>query len=115
MQRLLGREAKPKVSKWLSADEAKPFFEASGVDMENIGFPYIKDRHSEGLMAYWTDFSGVSISLVKRDGRPQSVISGNYEARARASYPLNGVWQPGSVIRYSFVIDDNKLTLREKK
>ncbi|MBS3072545.1 hypothetical protein J4477_01790 [Candidatus Pacearchaeota archaeon] len=98
--------------RYLTADEAKPFFQANGVDIESVGFPDISSRHSHPLMSYWVTFQNINASPVFVNDRLKTVISGIYSTQAKCSYQdKSGSWHPGDESYYTFKIDDGSLEI----
>lgn len=114
IQRLLGREAKPKPKEWFDAYRVKPFFKANGVDIETIGFPKIATGLEVTSKDYCAFFSNVSATPTRVDNTHslRTVISGDYHIMP-AAIPSDreGKWPAES---YSFTIEDNKLTLQRR-
>jgi hypothetical protein len=108
----LKRKDKPKVSTFIGADNAKSFFEANGIDMENIGFPKMETRKYIPTEGYSVWFRDVKASLVEIDGNVSTIIKGRYETQARAAYQdENRDWKPGEISYYPFKIQNGELKI----
>jgi len=115
LRNLLRKEKKPLIERVFSADEIKPFFQANGIDIETIGFPNMKDRNLDPINAYWINFENIKVTPIKIDDVIKIVITGKYRTRARTSYQdSGGGWHPGTPSRYSFRIEEDNLSLKEK-
>jgi hypothetical protein len=114
LRRLLGNFEEPEGEREFTADQIKPFFEANGINIETIGFPLIKTRNLCPTESYWITFSDVQVTPLRVGKEIQIQITGNYRARARASYKhKDGHWRPGVPCEYKFQIEDGKLNIRE--
>lgn len=115
IQKLLGKERKPHVRTLLSAEEIEPFFQAHGIDINIIGFPFMEYKDEAPTEAYWMNFRDVILTPVKVNDVVKTIITGKYETQAMASYrDSSGDWHPGTHSRYSFRIEDGDLSLKEK-
>ena len=111
IQRILGKERKPRVEKTLNYEEIGPFFQAHGIDIDAIGFPDMQYRKSAPTEAYWIHFTDVMSTPVKVEDIVKTIITGKYETQAMASYKdSKGNWHPGTPCRYSFIIEDGNLS-----
>ncbi len=112
IQKILGKD-KPKIRNTLNADEIKPIFEAVGINIETIGFPFINERHNTPTYSYWTQFKKVNIKPIKINEEVSTIITGRYETQPKASYQdSGGGWHPGGISYYSFKIQEGKLNIR---
>lgn len=101
-----------KVETTFSADEIKPIFESHGINIENIGFPCISERHYVPDDAYFANFKNVKITPVKINGNISTIIEGKYIAQAKLSYQDSmGWWKPGNPMLYNFKIQEGKLNI----
>ena len=115
IQRMLGKEKKSHVETRLSDKEIEPFFQAHGIDINTIGFPFMEYRDEAPTEAYWTHFRDVILTPVKVNDVVKTIIIGKYEVQAMASdRDSSGDWHPGTYCRYSFRIEDGDLSLKEK-
>ena len=115
IQKIFKKEKKLLIEKTLSADEIEPFFQANGIDIETIGFHDMQYRKSPATEGYWVHFTDVTLIPVKVDGIVKTIITGEYETQAKVNYrDRAGDWHPGTPCRYSFRIEDGKLSLRRK-
>ena len=114
IQRIFGRrteERNPKIETRVTYDEAKPFFQSLGIKVDEMNFPKAEYRSSP-FYNYSLWFDNVKAMPIKVDDALKTVIIGNYQTQNRVSYQDDvGVWRPGEPERYSFRIEDNKLTI----
>ena len=116
IQKILRKERKPHVEKTLDVDEIEPFFQAHGIDIDALGFEFMEYRNSEPIEQYLVRFRDVILTPIKVNDVVKTIITGEYEAQARISYrDSEGHPRSGTPCKYSFRIEDGKLSLKRKR
>ena len=114
LQNLFGKKEISRVETILSADEIEPIFKAHGIDMDRIGFPFIKLRKNiYPTEKFWISFDNVTIRPIKIQDEVKTIINGTYTAQACCSYQTEETgWLPGLPNKYYFKIEDGKLEVK---
>lgn len=100
IQKIFGKSSR------ISVENAKPFFNQFGINIEDTGLPGFRTVDSS-----YKSFDHIHADLVLVDGVPKTIINGVYILQFKAvqrSSP-DGIWRPGPETYYRFKIEDGKL------